>query len=806
MNTRNVRINKTSEIEALLPDYLIICLSGLPGTGRKTAVRMLLDRHTEVNGIFCFAEEIEDGSVLEKREEGRPNWYLVRKPEDCQYPDSNAELWRFVEKMPREDRIILAVDGLLPQNFLEFVWNGIMALVQPETFWFTEAETYRYLRECKSALRYREVYYMTGGWAGCIAMLVRLEKQLRDKWSVWELCSRYEIRSYIRKGILEVLPEDERRMLQERAAFPNLTEELVSELWEDPGREVEERLFQRGAMIYVTEKGCWHVQPALRMAMEPYASPELCKKAIKWYEKKGQIQDALICCWYLQDRELYRECLIRNYDRIPFLNYEKIAAAEEISDEPELFYLEWMERYFRQDTNGMKKLREKVLEQTRLQTAERLGSYALAGQGKERPVHLGSKKETEILLNMAYTDPEVSTKEWMELLRDNTEPGQPIRLYFMLGESVSYLSGLRDLSELFSCGRKERTEYRKLWEDRLVSENRMPYRLAELEYEYLTDGALFRNANLMELLPEDDENAPWQMRLGMLYLAYLFAADDEMQKHLQGYIRRLAESLEKEDAPVCRWNARALYYLAQMRWGEKEGLMRWIRETGGDIGNDAGKTRFYMAAEVKINLYLGNYSRADSILQVLIPYFEKNRNWRWLAESLFQKALVEKEKGETGQALKTIAESMAAANPYRYVRIYTGYGKRGTELLEEYRSWMEKTETGYHQNKKKYKYGSVLRMPVSDWLGYIVRKAGREKKNYPDLQEEQQNIYRVEKLTVTEQMVLQYLEKGCSNAEISRNMNIKLPTVKSHIYNIYKKLEVTARTQAVQKAREAGIL
>ena len=87
-----------------------------------------------------------------------------------------------------------------------------------------------------------------------------------------------------------------------------------------------------------------------------------------------------------------------------------------------------------------------------------------------------------------------------------------------------------------------------------------------------------------------------------------------------------------------------------------------------------------------------------------------------------------------------------------------------------------------------------------------MRKAGREKKNYPDLQEEQQNIYRVEKLTVTEQMVLQYLEKGCSNAEISRNMNIKLPTVKSHIYNIYKKLEVTARIQAVQKAREAGIL
>ena len=75
----------------------------------------------------------------------------------------------------------------------------------------------------------------------------------------------------------------------------------------------------------------------------------------------------------------------------------------------------------------------------------------------------------------------------------------------------------------------------------------------------------------------------------------------------------------------------------------------------------------------------------------------------------------------------------------------------------------------------------VLKMPVPDWIDYIIRKAGRQKKYYLDLQEEQQNIYRVEKLTVTEQMVMQYLEKGYTNAEISQIMNIKLPTVKSHI-------------------------
>ena len=97
-------------------------------------------------------------------------------------------------------------------------------------------------------------------------------------------------------------------------------------------------------------------------------------------------------------------------------------------------------------------------------------------------------------------------------------------------------------------------------------------------------------------------------------------------------------------------------------------------------------------------------------------------------------------------------------------------------------------------------------MPLEDWIDYIIRKAGRQKKHYLDLTEDQQNIYRVEKLTVTELMVLRYLEKGYSNAAIGETMNIRLSTVKSHIYNIYKKLGVTTRIQAVQKARETGIL
>lgn len=791
MNLRDVKIDKTAHIEAMLAEHLVICLNGMPGVGKKTAIRVLLEKHPEVNAVFCSVDEIRDATAFEKADEEKVNWYLIRKPEGCVYPESNEGLWRFIYRMRRQDRIFLATDGIIPESLLELTWNGVMGVVIPETFWFTEVETYRYLKKCKSSLRYRDVYYLTGGWPGCIAMLVRLEKQLRERWSAWELCGRYEIRKYIQKEILSVLPEEELQLLKEWALFPYLNPELVALLWENSKQDIEEQLFARGAMTYVSEKVRWYVQPALRMAVEPDVSAELCQKAAAWYEEKGDIQAALLCCWYFRDNGLYRDCLIRNYDKVPFLGYEKIEKTEANRKIPELFYLEWMEYALRLDTVHMSEMR--------LQ-AEKLAARAETGGSPDR------EKVKEILLNIAYTDPKISTIEWMELLRKYTEPGQPVRLYCMLGESVSHLSGLRDLSELFACGKKERREYKELWEERLSPSNWLSYRIAELEYELQTDGVSVRNKHSLEMLPEVDESAPWQARLGLMYLAYLSIDYNGSGYQMKKYIMYLAESLAKETMYVCRWNARALLYLAKVKWGEREDLIKWVRETDGDIENKYGKTKFYMAAEVKVCLYLGNYARAEEVLSILIPFFKTKNNWRWIAESLFQRALIEWEKGETNQALKSVAESMAVANPYRYVKVYTGYGKKGADLLEQYRNWLKKTDPPARQRKKKYKYGNVQRMPAEDWLDYIVRRAVRQKKHFSEPEEKQESICRVEKLTVTEHMVLLYLARGFSNTQISEAMNIKLPTVKSHIYNIYRKLGVTTRIQAVRKAAENGIL
>ncbi len=59
-------------------------------------------------------------------------------------------------------------------------------------------------------------------------------------------------------------------------------------------------------------------------------------------------------------------------------------------------------------------------------------------------------------------------------------------------------------------------------------------------------------------------------------------------------------------------------------------------------------------------------------------------------------------------------------------------------------------------------------------------------------------------LTTREHEVLEQLTQGSSNKEISDVLYISVETVKSHIKNIYKKLEVKSRIEAVKKFSDAS--
>ena len=60
-------------------------------------------------------------------------------------------------------------------------------------------------------------------------------------------------------------------------------------------------------------------------------------------------------------------------------------------------------------------------------------------------------------------------------------------------------------------------------------------------------------------------------------------------------------------------------------------------------------------------------------------------------------------------------------------------------------------------------------------------------------------------LTDREREVLELMARGDANAEIARSLGISIKTVRNHVSNIFSKLQVADRAQAVIRARDAGL-
>jgi two-component system, NarL family, response regulator YdfI len=62
------------------------------------------------------------------------------------------------------------------------------------------------------------------------------------------------------------------------------------------------------------------------------------------------------------------------------------------------------------------------------------------------------------------------------------------------------------------------------------------------------------------------------------------------------------------------------------------------------------------------------------------------------------------------------------------------------------------------------------------------------------------------KLSLRETEILRLLSKGFGNKQISDDLHINVRTVKSHIVDIFDKLKVSNRTEAVTSALRLGLI
>ena len=155
-------------------------------------------------------------------------------------------------------------------------------------------------------------------------------------------------------------------------------------------------------------------------------------------------------------------------------------------------------------------------------------------------------------------------------------------------------------------------------------------------------------------------------------------------------------------------------------------------------------------------------------------------------------ALAHQAQGNLAAALVALERALRPAEPEGYVNIFVGEGLAMARLLSTAAAqgmlpdYIGKLLAAFHRTEDR-----GLRTELAESL-HSVRSP--------------QSASLVEPLSTRELEILHLIAQGLSNGEISARLFLALSTVKGHNRNIFDKLQVQSRTEAVARARELGLL
>jgi LuxR family maltose regulon positive regulatory protein len=227
-----------------------------------------------------------------------------------------------------------------------------------------------------------------------------------------------------------------------------------------------------------------------------------------------------------------------------------------------------------------------------------------------------------------------------------------------------------------------------------------------------------------------------------------------------------------------------------LRWAEKRKLKP--EDLDGRIWEQLTRARaFIMRSRATPS------ARGISGLQPVLDFLDAQlhivevHGWvECMIDTLIVQALAFQAQGREDEALKALERALTLAEPEGYTRIFLDEGLPMARLL----------------------YQAAQRGLMPEYTGRLLAAFDTPPTERVDMTvglpttRVQDTSTLVEPLTPREIEVLQLIAEGLSNREIAQRLSISLSTVKRHNANIYGKLAVNNRTQAVARGRDLGLL
>ncbi len=252
-------------------------------------------------------------------------------------------------------------------------------------------------------------------------------------------------------------------------------------------------------------------------------------------------------------------------------------------------------------------------------------------------------------------------------------------------------------------------------------------------------------------------------------------------------IRKMEHIAREYDMPVwdrnqiAAWQARI--WLAQ---DKLDAVSQWVVERGLD--NNGEPTYLHemeYIAFARVLIAQGRLEESAGLLQRLLEAAEAGERTSRVVEILTLQALAHQARGDASHAMAALEQALALAEPGGFIRVFVDEGPQMAHLL----------------------YRFLSRGIAADYVSRLLAA-------FPVVDTEHTNTSKteaipsewIEPLSERELEVLQLVAEGLTNQEIASRLFLSLNTVKTHTRNIYGKLDVHSRTQAVARARALGVL
>jgi LuxR family maltose regulon positive regulatory protein len=305
-------------------------------------------------------------------------------------------------------------------------------------------------------------------------------------------------------------------------------------------------------------------------------------------------------------------------------------------------------------------------------------------------------------------------------------------------------------------------------------------------------GYLARGMELVQATLTDDADG---ILRGYLALARLQQARGNGAAALTALDAFLQLARERQLFHLLIERAMAMQARLKLLQGDLPAALRWAEGSGLAVDDELYFPReaAYLTL-ARLRIAAGQAEEIVPLLDRLLVDARAKARMHSAIEILTLQALAYNARDDRPRALATLEQALALAEPEGYIRLFVDEGAQLAALLREAQKRGSATD-----------YAARLLAAFSDAepRTYIEDTGVRLDAPSPAALH---SASLVEMLNERELAVLRLIVAGRSNREIADTLVIALSTVKTHINNLYGKLGIHSRTQAVARARAFGLL